>query len=182
MLSWLLLITSVLATAPIKLFLRADLNKHPTFIVIAHVYGFRMQFDGEISAGGRISLRGAGGKGAFAAPLRVLFSYARRFISRVEWLALSVDACIGTGDACTTALATGAMLALLQAGLKRFGGRVRVKPSFEQVFFAAQVRCILFFRVGDIMLAGISALARYMGRGAMPMKRKEGNAHGKASH
>lgn len=177
MLQWALLVVAVAWTAPLRVILRADIGKKTNLVAHVFLYGFRMRFDGMIGPGGSVALHRENGEGEIKAPVRKVLQFARRFLRGVDVRSLSVDCCIGTGDACSTALLSSALSAFFLFLRARFGARVRVRTEYTRAFVAINVRCILFFRVGDIMLAGLRSLA------SKPLdEKKEGNANGSASH
>lgn len=172
------LIAAVAATAPIRIFLRLDVNERPTFRAVVFLYGFRMNLDGRIGKGGAISLWPDGDANAeVSAPLASIWPFAQHMLRRVELRGVSVRCKLGTGDACSTALYTSLLSTVLRSVGARFGARVSVEPRYGDAYFALTMRCILHLRAGDIMIAGMAALRR-----RMSMMRKEGNANGSASH
>ena len=115
---WVLLCAAVVATLPLRLFLRADINREPTFEIVIYLYGFRMQFEGLLERDASLSALGA-----------------------------------------------------------RYGMKLRVYADFRRACFALRARCILSFRGGDIIRAGVLALLE-----GAPSAKREGHAHGTASH
>ena len=67
---WVLLCAAVVATLPLRLFLRADINREPTFEIVIYLYGFRMQFEGLLERDASLSVRRGGGKNGVRLPLR----------------------------------------------------------------------------------------------------------------
>ena len=170
---WLMLAAATLYTAPVRLSLRVDIGEKPSFAMVAYVYNLRFSLNGPITldvgilaAQGPINL----------SPKEIFLFFYHLFMGAV-WSEASVSCCVGTGDACTTALATGLAAGMLRMAGAPMGMRVTVRPEFGRPFFALSLRCILFFRGGDIILAGMKALA-----GRRPMKRKVEMANGEASH
>ncbi len=177
MLEWLLFAAAVLATAPVRLSVRADLNIAPTFQIVVTVYGVRQAFEGALSERGRIALRREGGKEEFQAPVRVLsYFFFQLYRSAVKPRA-EVLCRVGADDAMATALAAAGLSALLKAVCAPLNARVDVRPEFSRPFFALKARCILCFRAGDIMVAVARTLA-----GGRAKNRKAGTAHGSASN
>lgn len=160
LLEWVLLSAAILATAPLKLAIRADINREPTFEVMLRVYGFRMRFYGLVGAKGEITIRRKDGQSLGQLPLKRLFFFWYYLFVGAQWSRAEANCRVGTGDALTTALAAGAISALLHTAGAGIGLRVRVWPEFSGAFFALSLRCILSFRGGDIIRAGVKALAR----------------------
>jgi len=177
LLEWLVLVSALIATVPVRVSLRVDISRESTFQVLLHVYGFRMQFNGLIDKRGEISVHREGGTGELRVPLRGALSLGKHLLKNAQFVHTEAECAVGTGDACLTALATAALSVALRALGAGFGLRVKVKPEFNRTFFALKARCILCFRGGDIILAGIKAFS-----GPRPMKRKAGSANGTASH
>jgi len=176
LLRWLALIVAVLGTVPVRLAIRLDVNQRPTFQFVVYVYSVRLQFNGLIGQGGNILMQRGGGDRGVTVPVRALWHFSRHFIRGAELLALSADCRVGTGDAFSTALLSSALSTLGRAYAGRTGARIDVRPAYGKAFFAARLRCILFFRIGDIILAGVMA-----GYNHRLKKRKEGDANGAAS-
>lgn len=171
MFEWLLLSTAVLLTVPLRLALRLDIQQGLTYQIIVYVYGFRMEFEGR--AEHFPSLFGRKQK----IPFKTLLRFIKRFCKGAYWSVAEVNCTVGTGDACTTALAAGGISGMLRALGAGIGASVYVKPEFNRSYFALTGRCILSFRAGDIMFAAITTLL-----GQLPMKKKAGNANGTSSH
>ncbi len=177
MLEWILLAAAVAATAPLRLSIRVDINRKPTFEAVLHIYGLRLQFDGLLTDKGKLSMRRAGGKNEMQLPFRQLFSFWYHLFLCAQWTHAEFTGRIGTGDACTTALASAALGAALRAMGSSVRATVDVKPDFTKTFFALSARCILSFRGGDIIRAGAKVFTN-----APPMKMKAGKADGAATH
>ncbi len=177
MLQWLVLLASITATAPIRVALRVDINHTPTFEAVIYLYNLRLQLDGRIAPGGTLELRRSGGKNELRTPLKQLWRFAVHLARAAEWVRAEFNGRIGTGDACNTALTVGALSTALRMVGARVGAKVNITPEFERPFFAMNARCILFFRGGDIILAGMRAFT-----GQAPTKKKAGSQDGTASH
>ncbi len=70
---------------------------------------------------------------------------------------------VGTGDACSSALASGSLRAALFAGIAALGEvkkvRVLVVPDYSQRIFTLDLRYVFFLSAGDLMLSA-ARLAR----------------------
>ena len=77
---WVLLCAAVVATLPLRLFLRADINREPTFEIVIYLYGFRMQFEGLLERDASLSVRRGGGKNGVRLPLRALGRFFLRLL------------------------------------------------------------------------------------------------------
>lgn len=77
---------------------------------------------------------------------------------------MAVHLRIGLGDACETAVAAGALRALLSALLVSVGdpaiGDLRVAPDFDRACFCADVSGIFSYQLGDIILAALKQAQR----------------------
>ena len=82
---------------------------------------------------------------------------------------------VGTGDACSSALAAGGVKAALFSGIAALGAvkaaRVCVAPDFRERVFALSLRCIFSVNAGDIIL---SLARRKLGKKRIMKQRKEG--------
>ncbi len=105
---------------------------------------------------------------------------ARIFLSNtlsIQYVGASVR--IGFADAAHTALAAGAVSALLDAGRgmlksKKIPCRLQSWPDFSGKPCAAQLTCILFMRLGNLLLAG--AMAGIAAAAARTRRNKEERA------
>ena len=174
---WVLLCAAVVATLPLRLFLRADINREPTFEIVIYLYGFRMQFEGLLERDASLSVRRGGGKNGVRRPLRALGRFFLRLLEVSSPARLEATCRLGTGDAFGTALAAAGLHAGLSALGARCGMKLRVYADFRRACFALRARCILSFRGGDIIRAGVLALLE-----GAPSAKREGHAHGTASH
>lgn len=102
---WVLLCAAVVATLPLRLFLRADINREPTFEIVIYLYGFRMQFEGLLERDASLSVRRGGGKNGVRLPLRALGRFFLRLLEVSSPARLEATCRLGTGDAFGTALA-----------------------------------------------------------------------------
>ncbi len=177
MIEWLVFLLSISATAPIRVALRVDISKVPTFEAILYIYGFRVQIDGRVDRWRSLTLRRNGGKTELQTQLKWLTGFAAQLFRTAQWAQAEIHGRVGTGDACSTALASACLSEALKAVSASVGAKVRVDPEFSCPFFALKASCILSFRGGDIILAGIRAFA-----GSLPTKKKAGSADGTASH
>lgn len=177
MLEWILLSIAVMATMPLRLSVRLDINKEPTFEVVLYVYGLRIQFDGPINEKIRLILRWDEKKGKLKLPLKAIVSFCNHLFQGANFTYVSADCTVGTGDAYTTALVSGGLLAVLRMAGSAARAKVTVRPNFQQRMFVLSVRCILSLRGGDIIHAGIRA---FMDR--LPTMMKAGTAHGEETH
>ncbi|MBR5225463.1 MAG: DUF2953 domain-containing protein [Clostridia bacterium] len=88
---------------------------------------------------------------------------------------VEVFARVGTGDACSSALAAGGVKAALFSGIAALGevraARVCVAPDFSQRVFALSLRCIFSVNAGDTIL---SLVRQKLGRKRIMKQRKEG--------
>jgi hypothetical protein len=177
LLQWLLLTAAVLVTVPLRLSLRIDIGVHPTFEVVLYVYGLRLQWDGRMNERGRLSLYQKQGERPLSLPFRRIVLLWYRLFHSAQFSSLEARCRLGTGDAASTALATGLVTAALRAVGSPFGAHVDVQPEYNRLFFALSLRCILSFRGGDIMVAGARAWLD-----KRPMMKKAVHASGEASH
>ncbi len=177
MLEWLLLLLSISATAPVRVALRVDISRAPTFEAVLYVYNFRVQIDGRIDRWRSLTLRRSGGKAELKTQLKWLTGFAAQLFRAAQWTRVEIRGRVGTGDACSTALVAGGLSEALKALGACVGAKVRVDPEFSREFFAMKASCILSFRGGDIILAGMRAFIS-----SMPTKKKAGSADGTASH
>ncbi len=177
MLEWLLLTAAVTLTAPLKLSVRADIGKESTFEVIVWLYGMPVRFVGLISAMGVFSLRHEKGKREATFQIGQILSFYVHLFRAAEWSQAELRCRIGTGDAFESAMLAGGLSILLQAAGAPIHAHVDVRPEFTKAFFALSARCILSFRGGDIIRAGVRAF-----KDRAPMKKKAGLEDGKAAN
>lgn len=141
---WAILSVAVLYTLPVRVYARAQAGRGGIlYRLVIGLYGLDFVFSGK--------LHGKSGRGSS------IFGWIRRLYDLAPVRAFDFRARVGMEDACLTALAA----ALLGAGFCALPlpARVRVEPVFHRRTFMLSARCILCFRLGDIMRAGILVLA-----------------------
>lgn len=100
--------------------------------------------------------------------MRKAWPYARAALraGRVEGLGLQIR--LGLEDAAETAIAAGALAAILSALLAGLGGgmpwALRVTPDFKGAGFAARGHCTFSFQSGDIVAAVMKTALKRAGR------------------
>ncbi|HEY8347799.1 MAG TPA: DUF2953 domain-containing protein [Symbiobacteriaceae bacterium] len=93
----------------------------------------------------------------------------RYLLRRMRCRSLDLSVMVGGGDAMVSALLTGVTYAVMSTALgvvsrwmrlPRSGLRMRVTPSFQELVWRIRLDCILTFRLGDAIVAGIWSLYR----------------------
>ena len=150
----------LLASLPVKIFLRADLNRAPSYAAEICVYGFCLRFGGLI----RIR-RKSGAKKLNRTARRFALAFAKEML-RLPGVRTGFAGRVGTGDAAFTALCAGSLQTLLSLPNALCPTRAFIAPDFNANCFALTGRCILPLRGGDIIRAGMrAARAARAGRG-----------------
>lgn len=150
----------LLAAAPVEIFLRADLNRAPSYAAEIRVYGFCVRFGGPI----RIKRKKRAKKPAPAAR-RFALVFAKELL-RLHGVHAGFAGRVGTGDAAFTALCAGSLQTLLSFPNALCPTRAFIAPDFRTACFTLTGRCILPLRGGDIIRAGArAAWAARAGRG-----------------
>ncbi len=100
----------------------------------------------------------------FASLCRTAVRLIRKFV-RLE--NISVNICIGTGEAATTAISTGALWAAVYALLGAIGRimfidkhDVKINPEYSRAVFTAEGKCIIRSRIVYIIIIAITILIK----------------------
>jgi len=139
-------------------------------VLSAGAAGMYIRFDGVVKKEGvfftiapRYAVRPkkAKKKEAHRKSVRVLRTYLW-FARTGRMERLTVNARIGLGDACETAMIAGALRALASAAVLRVerGVDLHVVPDFDCASCAMQICCVFSCQPGDIMLAAIRFFMR----------------------
>lgn len=177
MLSWIALAASILVTLPIRIELSADIGEKSSFHAFIFIYGFRLQYEGRIDKLGSAFFRGGSNKLLEKIQIFKIFTLLKNMVTHAISKRLYVSCRIGTGDAFSTVMATGLARSLCGAVFRQWAYAVDIQPSFQQPCFILHAHCILCYRGGDIILAGIQALNAHM-----PTILKGWNIHGQATN
>lgn len=164
MLSWTALAAAILITVPVRVVLHVNVGSKMTFEMVIYIYAMRIQLDGLIDQHGYASFHLVDREKHVLSISRIA-SFARNLLRNAISRRIDIMCHIGTGDACTTALAAGGLLGVLRALSTRWNAVIFVQPYFDRVIFKMSGRCILCFRGGDIILAGMKAF-----NGQLPKK------------
>ena len=150
----------LLASLPVEIFLRVDLNRAPSYAAEFRAYGLCARLGGPL----RIK-RKKGAKKLSAFARRFLTAFAKELL-RLPGVRAGFAGRVGTGDAALTALCAGSLQTLLSLPNALCQTRAFIAPEFRAVCFALTGRCILPLRGGDIIRAGArAAWAARAGRG-----------------
>lgn len=173
MLSWTVLIAAVLATMPVKLSIFLYTAPSLSFQCEISLYYFKIRFNGPIDW----RLIAPFQTGESKLPLSRVISFIQALLRNAVSRQFAFNCVIGTGDACGTAIVVGGLCGLVRH-IFRFGqARWSIQPDFKNAIFQASGYCILCFRGGDIMIAGMQAFG-----GQLPKMLKGWNQNGKAKH
>ena len=153
LLPWTVLIAAVLATVPVKLDIQVNAASSVSYQCEITLYAFKLRFGGPVNKRFLLSLR----KAEASSSLSQLFTFVKSVYTRAISRRVAFFCLIGTGDACRTAIVAGGVESLLCLIFARAKAKIRVAPDFRRAVFQARGRCILCFRGGDIIVAGMRA-------------------------
>ena len=153
---YVLLITPVTVRLDVKLFHGAEATVAPRVWGLGPELRFALKdhhlvrLDGK----GRAHPLTLGGRGAPRPPTPALL----KALQSLTLLQLDVALCVSLGDAARTALTAGALGSVWRALPSRWRRRARlqVRPDFLGGQGGAQARCMVFFRLGTLLITAIS--------------------------
>ena len=165
-----LLLLLLLLRAQLEINIIIKNGRNFSFLIIRMLKFFRIRMNLSIRQGetGRIalSLRKTDSDMARMAQLRKKYKQQFAYIkSKVKVNNFSVRTRIGTGDAATTALASGgsfAAFSLITLHLQKYyhldRQKLQVVPYFQGPLFDLDLDCIIYFKIGHIMITGFKML------------------------
>lgn len=165
LLSWAAFTIAILLTAPIQIILHVDANPKVTFKIVISIYAINIHLDGHIKKYSNFTLQ-RNDQQKIMLTFRQAVSFSNKLLERAISKRIDITGQIGTGDAYSTVMIVGGLRFLLCALFRSFHSQIVVNPAFNQPILKMHGRCILCFRGGDIILAGIKAL------GIQPLSRK----------
>lgn len=156
MFSWTVFTVAILLTAPVRVELLVDASPKVTFHVVIYLYTIPIRLEGLIDKHGNTFFQHNHHQ-KMKLPLRQAASFASNLLKNAISKRIIVEGQIGTGDAHSTAMVIGGLRCVLGAFLSRWNTQIIIKPAFSKPIFKMRGHCILSFRGGDIILAGIKA-------------------------
>ena len=159
LLSWTVLGIAILVTAPVKLDIRIIAAPALSFQCEISLYFFTMRFGGLINGRFIASIRNSNSPLSFSQ----MASFFKSLYDHAASRRVEISCLIGTGDACHTGIVVGGILSVIRC-FTFSSAKISVTPDFQNAAFRASARCILCFRGGDIMVAGMRAVGGQLPR------------------